>query len=121
MKDNFKTSLRSGCLITQIIKQITWIVVDRDPLTERIIACCYRVHTELGPGFKEKIYHNALKLDFNQDGLKYETEKQFEVYYQYRKVGKLIVDLIVEDIVIVEVKALIGSFPDIFNIKCFLI
>ncbi len=102
-------------MITQIIKQITWIVVDRDPFTERIIACCYRVHTELGPGFKEKIYHNALKLDFNQDGLKYETEKQFEVYYQYRKVGKLIVDLIVEDMVIVEVKALIGSFPDIFK------
>ncbi len=90
-------------------------MVDRDPLTERIIACCYRVHTELGPGFKEKIYHNALKLDFNQDGLKYETEKQFEVYYQNRKVGKLIVDLIVEDIVIVEVKALIGSFPDVFK------
>ncbi len=69
---------------------------DRDPLTERIIASCYRVHTVLGPGFNEKIYHNALMLDFNQEELKYETEKRFEVYYQNNKVGKLIIDLVVE-------------------------
>ncbi len=34
----------------------------RDPLTEKIIACCYKVHSQIGPGFQEKIYHNALKL-----------------------------------------------------------
>ncbi len=35
--------------------------------------------SELGPGFNEKVYHTALKLAFEQEGLKYETEKRFEV------------------------------------------
>jgi len=55
---------------------------NRDPLTERIIACRYRIHSELGPGFKEKIYHAALKLAFSQEGLNYETEKGFQVCNQ---------------------------------------
>ncbi len=42
---------------------------DRDPLTERIIACCFKVHRELELGFNEKIYHNALKLALTQEGL----------------------------------------------------
>jgi GxxExxY protein len=86
-----------------------------DPLTERIIACCYKVHSELGPGFYEKIYHNALKLTFDKEKLSYATEKQFEVNYQNNKVGKLIVDLIVENKVIVELKALTGNIPDVFK------
>ncbi len=94
---------------------ITQIVENRDPLTEQIIACCYRVHSELGPGFNEKIYHNALKLAFNQEGLRYGTEKRFEVYYQNKKVGNLIIDLIVEDRVVVEIKAVAGNIPDVFQ------
>jgi GxxExxY protein len=42
---------------------------EKDQLTERIIGCCFKVHRELGPGFTEKIYHNALKLLLNQEGL----------------------------------------------------
>ncbi len=86
-----------------------------DPLTERIIACCYSVHNELGPGFKETVYHNALKLAFDQEGLKYETEKQFQVCYKGKKVGKLIVDLIVSSKVIVEIKAITGKIPEVFK------
>lgn len=88
---------------------------NRDPLTERIIACCYKVHSELGPGFIEKIYHAALKLAFNQEGLKYETEKRFEVCYQGKKVGILIVDLVIENNVIFEIKAITGNIPDVFK------
>ena len=88
---------------------------NRDPLTERIIACCYKVHSELGPGFIEKIYHAALKLAFNQEGLKYETEKRFEVCYQGEKVGNLIVDLVIEDKIIFEIKAITGNIPDVFK------
>ena len=84
---------------------ITQIMENRDPLTERIIACCYRVHSELGPGFNEKIYHASLKLDFDREGLKYETEKRFEVCYQGKKAGNFIADLVIEDKVIVEIKA----------------
>ena len=88
---------------------------NRDPLTERIIACCYKVHSELGPGFIEKIYYAALKLAFNQEGLKYETEKRFEVFYQGKKVGTLIVDLVIENKVIFEIKAITGNIPDVFK------
>ena len=88
---------------------------NKDHLTERIIACCYKVHSELGPGFKEKIYHTALKFAFNQDGLLYETEKQFEVYYQNNRMGNLIVDLLVEKKVILEIKAVAGNIPDVFK------
>ena len=88
---------------------------NRDPLTERIIACCYKVHSELGPGFIEKIYYAALKLAFIQEGLKYETEKRFEVFYQGKKVGTLIVDLVIENKVIFEIKAITGNIPDVFK------
>ncbi|OQX79499.1 MAG: hypothetical protein B6D56_06880 [Candidatus Omnitrophica bacterium 4484_70.1] len=88
---------------------------NRDSLTERIIACCYKIHSKLGPGFNEKIYHNALKLALEQEGLEYKTEKRFDVYYQEKKIGSLIVDLIVENKIIVEVKAVSGNLPFIFK------
>ncbi len=37
-------------------------MMEKDELTEKIIGCCFKVHNELGAGFLEKIYHNALKL-----------------------------------------------------------
>lgn len=88
---------------------------ERDPLTERIIACCYKVHNALGPGFKEKNYHNALKFALIDECLKYETERRFNVFYLNNKVGDLIVDLLVEGKVIVEVKAVTGNIPDVFK------
>lgn len=88
---------------------------DKDPLTERIIACCFKVHNKLGPGFNEKIYHKALEIALKEDGLKYETEKEFAVFFQDKRIGSLRLDLIVEDKVIVETKALSGNIPDIFK------
>ena len=89
--------------------------VSRDPLTEKIIACCFRVHSELGSGFNEKIYHNALKLVLKDTGLEHWTEKEFSVYFKDKKIGSLKLDLIVEDKVIVEIKALTGNMPDVFK------
>ena len=88
---------------------------DRDPLTERIIGCCFKVHTTLGPGFNEKTYHNALKLSFDQEGLRYQTEKEFKVFYLNTLVGNFRADLLVEDKVIVEIKALSGNIPAVFE------
>ncbi len=87
----------------------------KDVITEQIISCAYKVHRELGPGFNEKIYHNALKLALTETGLDYETEKEFKVIYQKKKVGLLRIDLIVRNRVIVEVKAVTGSMPLIFE------
>ena len=88
---------------------------ERDPLTEKIIACCFKVHSELGPGFNEKIYQNALKITLKEVELKYETEKEFTVYFKNKKIGHLRLDLIVENKVIVEIKALTGNIPEVFK------
>lgn len=100
--------------ITAINNEISEIK-ERDPLTERIISCAYKVHSELGPGFIEKIYHNALKESLREEGLAYQTEKDFTVLYQNKTVGAFRADLVIEDEVIVEVKALAGNIPKIFE------
>lgn len=101
-------------MIPEIKDKITEIK-DRDPITEKIIACAFKVHSELGPGFNEKIYHNALKFAFEEEDLKYETEKQYKVFYRKKQAGTLKVDLIIEDKIIVEVKAVTGSMPKLFE------
>jgi len=87
----------------------------KDPLTEKIIACCFKVHNELGPGFAEKIYHKALIIAFENAGLAYESEKTFDVFFQDKKVGSFRLDLLVEGKVIVEIKALTGNVPEVFK------
>jgi GxxExxY protein len=87
----------------------------RDPLTEKIIEACYRVHTELGPGFVERIYMNALMIALTERNLQFLTEKEFTVKYEGKSVGKFRADLVVENAVIVELKALEGKMPKIFE------
>jgi GxxExxY protein len=88
---------------------------EKDPLTEKIIGCCFKVHSELGPGFNEKIYHNALKLILSQEKIEFQSEKSFKVSYQNKTVGSFKADLVVEDKVIVELKAVTGNMPVIFE------
>ena len=88
---------------------------DKDILTEKIIGCYYKVHNELGPGFNEKVYHNALKHAFKEEPLKYQTEKSFSVSFQGNSTGNFKADLVVENKVIVELKALAGNIPKIFE------
>jgi len=90
-------------------------IKDIDSLTEKIIGCCFKVHQELGPGFNERIYHNALKIALKGAGLEYQTEKEFPVFFEDKKIGSLRLDLIAEGKVIVEVKALTGYLPDVFK------
>lgn len=87
----------------------------KDVTTEQIIFCAYKIHNELGPGFSEKIYHNALRMALNEAGLNYEDEKEYKVIYQKRKVGILRLDLIVQNEVVVEIKAVIGDMPLVFE------
>lgn len=88
---------------------------DRDPLTGKIIKACYQVHSQLGPGLAERIYVNALKIELTNLGLQYVTEEEFVIKYQNHKVGKFRIDLLVEDKVIVEIKAVEGKMPKIFE------
>ena len=56
-------------------------------------------------------------MDFKQEGLKYQTEKSYKVSYQNEEVGRFRLDLVVEDKVIVEVKALTGNIPTVFELQ----
>jgi len=93
------------------------VIKDRDALTEKVIACAYKVHSALGPGFNEGIYHNALKIALEEDGLRFQTEKSFNVSFRSKHIGKLRLDLIIEDTVIIEVKALTGNLPAVFELQ----
>ena len=93
------------------------MIKDRDALTEKVIACAYKVHSALGPGFNEGIYHNALKIALEEDGLRFQTEKSFNVSFRSKHIGKLRLDLIIEDKVIIEVKALTGNLPAVFELQ----
>lgn len=86
-----------------------------DLLAEKIIGLCYKVHRELGPGFPERIYHNALIILFEEEKLKYETEKEFKVMFHNKNAGKFRCDLIVEEKVIVELKSVEGYMPKLFE------
>lgn len=73
-------------------------------ITERIIGCVFRVHSELGPGFLEQIYRRALVFELREAGLGFETEREVPVYYRGQEVGRHRLDLLVERRVIVELK-----------------
>lgn len=88
---------------------------EQNQLTKRIIGCCFKVHRELGPGFNEKVYHNALKLLLDQDGLRYQSEKEFDVFFSNKKVGSFRADLVVDNEVILEIKSLSGNIPILFQ------
>jgi GxxExxY protein len=73
-------------------------------LTDKIISACINVHKELGPGFLENIYHNALKIEFDRRKLAIESEKEVKVKYCDTEVGIHKIDIFVEDEVVVELK-----------------
>ena len=89
--------------------------ITNDPLTEKIIAACFKVHTVLGPGLKEKMYENALKIALDQVSLRHSAEKSYVVKYDDKRIGTLRIDLVVDDNVIVEIKAVSGIMPKIFE------
>ena len=75
-------------------------------LTEKIIGAAYKVYNTLGYGFLEKVYQNAMMIELNKQGAKAEAEKPVRVYYDGSVIGDYAADIVVEDAVIVELKAL---------------
>lgn len=74
-------------------------------LTEQIIRCSYKVHQELGAGFLEKVYQNALAVELTESMIPFKQEFPLNVYYRNYLVGEYIPDFIVDEKVIVELKA----------------
>ena len=73
-------------------------------ITQRIIGCAIDVHKDLGPGFKESAYENALLVEFDKKELQYERQKPVTISYRGSKVGFYRIDLLVEEKIIVELK-----------------
>ncbi len=73
-------------------------------LTKTILHCCFEVINTLGVGFLESVYRNSLLIALLENGLRVNSERCFEVIFHGRKVGQFIPDLIVENVVIVELK-----------------
>ncbi len=74
-------------------------------LTERILAAFFRVYNNLGYGFLEKVYENALLIELKRAGLSTEPQRPITVRYDEQVIGEYFADLLVEDKVIVEIKA----------------
>ena len=74
-------------------------------LSERIIACAYAVHNGLGAGFLEKVYENAMAVEFAERGLAFEQQARPGVRYRGREVGEYFADLLVDGRIICELKA----------------
>jgi len=87
--------------------------VEQEELSEKIIGAAIRVHRSLGPGFLETIYEEALCVELVALGLRFERQRRVEVLYRGQPVGEHRLDLLVEDVVVVELKAVLG-LQDIF-------
>ena len=86
-------------------------------ITERVIACVDRVSNTLGSGFLEKIYENALAIELRHDGLKVAPQYPIRVFYRNEPVGDFCADMLVEDSVIVELKAA-RTLDDVHSAQC---
>ena len=67
---------------------------DLDGLTERIIGAAIRVHTELGPGFLESLYEEALSVELRLLGIGFERQKPVPIFYRGQPIGEHRVDLL---------------------------
>lgn len=74
-------------------------------LTDKIIGVFYDFYSELGHGFLESVYENALLIALNEKGLKVEQQVPIPVWFRNIKVGDFVADLVVERIILIELKA----------------
>ena len=74
-------------------------------ITEKIIKCFYKVYNTLGYGFLEKVYENALAIELRKIGFEVKCQFPINVYYESEIVGDYYADIIVNNLVIIELKA----------------
>lgn len=76
-------------------------------LTSKIIGLAMEVHRQLGNGFQEVIYQRALEIEFRNNDVSFSREHEMPVYYKEQQIGLRRVDFLVENIISVELKAII--------------
>jgi GxxExxY protein len=80
--------------------------LEHKELTEKIIACAYRVYNKMGAGFLESVYEKCMVIELRRLGLMAEVQKAINVFYEEELVGEFIADMIVNDTVILELKSI---------------
>lgn len=80
----------------------------KDDLTYSIIGCAMKVHSFLGNGFQEVIYQRALEIEFRKANISYARELEMNIIYDGQDIGTRRVDFLVENEVVVELKAIIA-------------
>src|SRR5205085_5573321 len=80
-------------------------IMEYEALTKEIIGAAYAVYNEMGFGFLESVYESCMVVEMTSKGLSAEVQKPIEVLYRGQPVGYFVADLIVEDLVIVELKS----------------
>jgi GxxExxY protein len=79
--------------------------MEQDPLSAQVIGCAYKVMNGLGPGYLEKVYENALAHELRKLGLVVRQQWRITVNYDGVQVGDSVADLLVQDLLLVELKA----------------
>jgi GxxExxY protein len=74
-------------------------------ITDKVLKAFYTVNNTLGYGFLERVYENAMTIELMELGCKVIKQKSIKVYYKNREIGEYYADLIVDDMVIIELKA----------------
>jgi GxxExxY protein len=80
--------------------------MQKDELTYKIIGCAIKVHNTLGPGFQEIIYQRCLAFELDRAGFKFTREEEHTIYYEGTQVGSRRADFVIENKLVVELKAL---------------
>lgn len=79
--------------------------MEHEELTHKIIGCAMQVHRTLGNGFQEVIYQRALAIEFEHQRIEFEREKVMSIFYRDIDIGTRRVDYLVENKIMVEIKA----------------
>ena len=86
-------------------------------LSGRVIGCAFTVLNTLGAGFLEKVYENALAQELRDSGLAGEQQRSVKVHYHGAVVGEYSTDLLVEDVLLVELKT-VRALDDVHRMQC---
>jgi GxxExxY protein len=88
------------------------MAIEKDELTYKIIGCAMKVHNTLGPGFQEVIYQRCLAIELERAALSFAREQEHTIYYEGIHVGTRRADFVVENRVVVEIKA-VATLEDV--------
>ena len=82
--------------------------MEHEGLTSEVIRIFYKVYNTLGYGFLEKVYENALIIEFRKAGISFENQVPVRVFYEGDVVGDDVADFVIDGKVVVEIKAIVG-------------